>query len=307
VAPHGSALAGRRVAGGVVVGALAAAVAVLVAVVEVAGGAGGCKVAARLLQAMISPAAITRPARRGTGLALIPACIPCRAPASPATNGKDGRVAFDDEAAGLAVRWHRLVGSGAEVDSVGSVLIQRWNEPHRVYHATAHLAAVLDRLDDLEGDGVEVTRAVRLAAWFHDAVYDTRRTDNEARSAALATALLRSAGVEVTTVKEVARLVRLTAGHRSDPGDAPGAALCDADLAVLAGCRPDYMAYAAAVRREYRHVPEPAFRQGRIDVLVDLLGRAELYATAAGRRRWEAAARANLAGEIAMLEAEVGK
>jgi len=185
--------------------------------------------------------------------------------------------------------------------------MERWNEPHRVYHATAHLAAVLDRLDDLEGDGVEVTRAVRLAAWFHDAVYDPRRTDNEARSAALATALLRSGGVEATTVKEVVRLVLLTAGHRPGPGDAPGAALCDADLAVLAGRAPDYMAYAAAVRREYGHVPDPAFRQGRIDVLVDLLGRAELYATDAGRRRWEAAARANVAAELATLEAEVGK
>jgi predicted metal-dependent HD superfamily phosphohydrolase len=218
-----------------------------------------------------------------------------------------GRVACDNEtdndAAGLMVRWHRLVGSGAEADSVGSVLIERWDEPHRVYHATTHLAAVLDRLDDLEGDGVEVTRAVRLAAWFHDAVYDPRGTDNEDRSAALATALLPAAGVEVTTVKEVVRLVRLTAGHRPGPRDAAGAALCDADLAVLAGCPPDYLAYAAAVRREYRHVPEPAFRQGRSDLLVDMLGRAELYATAAGRRRWEAAARANLAAELARLEA----
>jgi len=75
VTPHGSAAVGARVAAGGVVGALAAA-AVLAVVVEVAGGAWGCKVTARPLQAMISPAALRRPATRGTGLALTPAVYP---------------------------------------------------------------------------------------------------------------------------------------------------------------------------------------------------------------------------------------
>ncbi|GAA2777767.1 hypothetical protein GCM10020219_056220 [Nonomuraea dietziae] len=52
--------------------------------------------------------------------------------------------------------------------------------------------------------------------------------------------------------------MRLTVIHDPgyDPagaGDANGAVLCDADLAVLAG--EHYDAYARAVREEYRHVP----------------------------------------------------
>jgi predicted metal-dependent HD superfamily phosphohydrolase len=198
---------------------------------------------------------------------------------------------------GLVEHWRRLVGSGPDAVAAGTALLARWREPHRAYHTTAHLTAVLDRLDELPG----VTDAVRLSAWFHDAVYDPRATDNEARSAELAEAVLPPLGVAAGTVAEVARLVRLTAGHRPVDGDTAGAVLCDADLAVLAGTPEDYRAYAAAIRREYRHVPDGAFRTGRAAVLADLLDRLQLYNTPAGRRRWEAAARANMAAELTGL------
>jgi predicted metal-dependent HD superfamily phosphohydrolase len=207
----------------------------------------------------------------------------------------------DNVAAELDSRWRRLVGSGAGSLATKSSLMARWREPHRAYHTTTHLAAVLDRLDDLNNDGVEVGAAVELAAWLHDAVYDPRATDNEAASAALAAGLLAPLGFDEATVAEVVRLVQLTAGHRPAPGDTAGAALCDADLAVLAGPPDAYQAYATAVRREYRHLSDPAFRRGRSRVLADLLARPRLYATAAGRRRWEVTARANLAAELATL------
>jgi predicted metal-dependent HD superfamily phosphohydrolase len=212
----------------------------------------------------------------------------------------------DNEAARLSVRWRRLVGHGAPAVAAESVLIAQWRQPHRAYHTTTHLAAVLDRLDELAGDGADVSPAVRLAAWLHDAVYDPRRSDNEARSAELATALLTPLALDPTILGEVVRLVQLTVGHRPAPGDVAGGALCDADLAVLASSPDAYRDYAAAVRREYRHLPDAVFVQGRIVVVADLLGRPQLYATPAGRRRWEAAARANLAGELATLEAALG-
>lgn len=181
------------------------------------------------------------------------------------------------------------------------MLLDRWAEPHRAYHTSAHLQAVLDRLDELAGDGVVVPDAARLAAWWHDVVYDPQRGDNEARSADLAAATLTYLGLESATVAEVVRLVGLTAGHQPAAGDIAGQALCDADLAVLGASPQDYQAYAAAVRLEYRHLPDAAFRRGRTAVLQGLLGRTELYATPPGRRRWEAAARANMAAELAEL------
>ncbi|MFX4295344.1 HD domain-containing protein [Streptomyces bohaiensis] len=193
-----------------------------------------------------------------------------------------------------------LLPDPVEAAALAAELLARWAEPHRVYHAVPHLAAVLDRLDEL-ADHPADPAAVALAAWFHDAVYDPAAGDNEERSAVLAETLLPAAGCPAGRTAAVARLVRLTATHAPEPGDRDGEALCDADLAVLAGPPQEYAHYAAAVRREYASVPEPAFREGRAAVLRRLLALPALYRTPYGSRHWEATARFNLRAELELL------
>ncbi|WP_101785136.1 HD domain-containing protein [Nonomuraea indica] len=150
------------------------------------------------------------------------------------------------------------------------------------------------------GGGMGDPVAVRLAAWFHDAVYDGRPGWDEERSAWLALARLPRCGVPAARVAEVARLVRLTAAHdRVAADDLDGAVLCDADLAVLG--RDGYGDYAARVREEYAHVPEDLFRQGRAEVLRRLLATPRLYRTARAYELWEARARANMSAELTAL------
>lgn len=164
----------------------------------------------------------------------------------------------------------------------------------RGYHDLRHLTEVLDRIDELgEIRNVEVV----LAAWFHDAVYDTAG-NNEERSAQLAESTLSGSAVDVD---EVARLVRLTITHRPSLGDYNGEVLCDADLAILAAPPERYAEYVAGVRREYADVPDEDFRVGRLAILESLAAKPRLFATEHARREWEPAARANLAAEIAEL------
>ncbi|MFI5725241.1 hypothetical protein [Streptomyces cyaneofuscatus] len=184
-------------------------------------------------------------------------------------------------------------------------LVARWDEPQRRYHTTAHLTAVLDRIDTLAPYAADV-HAVRLAAWFHDAVYRPDRTENEERSAALAERALPEAGVGEAVTAEVARLVRLTVTHDPAEGDGNGEVLCDADLAVLAGSPQEYAAYAAQVREEYGFVPDEAFRAGRAAVLRQLLALPRLFRTAHGAEEWEARARHNLATELELLGSSSG-
>ena len=126
-------------------------------------------------------------------------------------------------------------------------------DPSRGYHDTRHLTEVLDRLDELAGNGAAYDATpVLLAAWFHDAVYDGER-DAEERSAAWAEDAL-AAAAPAPVGREVARLVRLTETHTPDDGDANGCALSDADLGILAAPRERYDEYVAAVRREYAHL-----------------------------------------------------
>ncbi|GAA1168597.1 putative metal-dependent HD superfamily phosphohydrolase [Kitasatospora gansuensis] len=204
----------------------------------------------------------------------------------------------------LLDRWTALLlRTGATVDPgpYGRDLLARWAEPQRRYHSTAHLTAVLDHVDTLAGHA-EDADAVRLAAWFHDAVYKPDRSENEERSAQLAVRALREAGLGEPLTEEVARLVRLTVGHHPAPGDRNGEVLCDADLAVLGGTPEQYAAYAAAVRAEYAFVPDDAFREGRAAILRQLLALPALYRTDTARQRFDDAARRNLAAELMLLE-----
>jgi predicted metal-dependent HD superfamily phosphohydrolase len=197
----------------------------------------------------------------------------------------------------LLDRWRTLLPDRPDI---GVELVDRWSRPGRHYHNPDHLLAVLNIVDEFAGLAPDAD-AVRLAAWYHDAVYDPAAGDNEERSAALAETELTGAGVPAGRVAETARLVRLTAGHRVADGDRGGALLADADLAILAAAPADYDRYAAAVRREYAHLPDETFRAGRAVVLRALTDLPALYRIVPPRREWEARARANLARELREL------
>lgn len=210
--------------------------------------------------------------------------------------------------AALLSRWNSLLvraRGGAQAPDpapYGRDLLGRWSEPQRHYHTAAHLRTVLDRVDEL-GAHASDADAVLLAVWFHDAVYRPDRSENEERSAALAERALPEAGVPADRTAEVARLVRLTVTHDPAEGDTNGEALCDADLAVLAGSPTEYAEYAAAVRQEYGFLPDEVFLPGRAAVLRQLLDLPQLFHTPYGVRRWEHAARRNLATELDLLSA----
>ncbi|MEU6685180.1 hypothetical protein [Streptomyces sp. NPDC046832] len=179
-------------------------------------------------------------------------------------------------------------------------LLARWQEPQRRYHTVEHLTAVLDRVDELRTYARDPD-VVRLAAWFHDAVYLPDRSENEERSARLAERALAEAGVPEAKTAEVARLVRLTVTHDPADDDPDGQVLCDADLAVLASPPSAYAAYTTAVREEYHFVPSDAFRTGRAAILRQLLELPRLFRTPHGTTAWEATARYNLTAELEML------
>lgn len=202
--------------------------------------------------------------------------------------------------AGLVPAWERLL-PGQEW--LGADLLTRWGAPERHYHDVRHLAQCLAALDQL-GAAHPVPRAVRLAAWFHDAVYEGRPGADEEASAHLAETSLPRAGVPGREVAEVARLVRLTATHAPEPDDAAGALLCDADLSILGQTRGRYHVYVRDVRLEYADVDDALFARGRLQVIDRLLALDPLYATATGRRLWADRARTNLTEERARWVAQ---
>ena len=178
-------------------------------------------------------------------------------------------------------------------------------EPHRHYHSLAHIEALLRRLGHWQGLA-RAPRLIEAAIWFHDAVYDTHRDDNEPRSAELARNELRALAWPEADVARVVTMVRATQYHAADLGDADTLLFLDLDLSVLAQSAEHYDAYSAAVRAEYGWVDETRYRAGRARVLQSFTARAAVYRTPALHAAWEAPARANLARELQALAGQTG-
>ncbi|HSA40866.1 MAG TPA: HD domain-containing protein, partial [Mycobacterium sp.] len=115
----------------------------------------------------------------------------------------------------------RLGATGDAVLETGRALLEAWSDPHRRYHSREHLCDVLDRVEELADDATDPD-AVRLAAWYHDAVYEGF-PDDEERSAVKAETELSALDLPAALVAEVARLIRLTVRHDPAPDDRNGA------------------------------------------------------------------------------------
>lgn len=195
---------------------------------------------------------------------------------------------------------------GDAVEAIGADLIRRLDEGHRRYHTARHVVEMYGAVEELEREGVVSPREAalaRVAACFHDAVYDPAAAGgaNEADSAALAVRSLRSLGLAPDDVDRVRRLVLDTEQHDAPVAGGLAAAFHDADLWILAAPADRFDEYCAQVREEYAAVPDGAYAAGRAAVLEPFLRRDTIYATRYGQRTWGDRARVNLAREMARL------
>ena len=197
--------------------------------------------------------------------------------------------------------------------ALGEDLLERYEQPHRKYHTSVHLSEMLTALKTLyKRHHTATPRAVLLAAWFHDAVYEANPGDDEAASADLArttlTPLASTGSLTNREVTAIAHLIELTASHQLADGieeytsgaltRADAAFFLDADLAILAADSPRYTRYVAGVRAEYAHYAPDAFTRGRAAILQGFLNRTAIYASDTAHLLWDAPARLNLRTEL---------
>jgi predicted metal-dependent HD superfamily phosphohydrolase len=175
-------------------------------------------------------------------------------------------------------------------------LIAAYTAPGRHYHNLAHIEDCLVKLAHVDGLSEDERDTLSEAIWWHDVVYDPTRSDNEELSAQLA-----EAHVGFDIAREVGRLIRLTRTHAVEPGDRLGAILISIDLSILGAEPARYDAYAAAIWREYAHVPESDYRAGRARVLRQFAGRPFIFPDAGFAEMYDRQARENLARELASL------
>ena len=182
-------------------------------------------------------------------------------------------------------------------------VMARYAEPHRHYHTARHLEECFAALAGLRGEA-ERPGEVELALWFHDAIYDPRRHDNEQRSADWARSVAASAGLDASVGERVAALI-LATRHDAAPQDADARVVVDVDLSILGAPPLRFDEYERQVRQEYRWVPDAVFRRKRREILERLLARPQLFNTERMRERHEPRAKANLERSLASLRPNV--
>ncbi|NUS21288.1 MAG: hypothetical protein HOQ25_16105 [Mesorhizobium sp.] len=175
----------------------------------------------------------------------------------------------------------------------------------RHYHSLAHIKAMLALASEYR-HLLDDPRAVEAAIWFHDAIYDSRAKDNEAKSAELAEKRL-AGRASPHRIARIAAMINATATHQLPPFRDEGALndaalLLDMDLAILGAEPAVFDAYEKAVRLEYGWVEEPIWRAGRSAVLKGFLARPHIFYTTEFRQRFEAKARQNIERSLAALE-----
>jgi predicted metal-dependent HD superfamily phosphohydrolase len=200
--------------------------------------------------------------------------------------------------------WQRLwreLGADPVPAGLYNQLVAAYSEEQRQYHTLQHLRECLAHLDAAASLALHPAE-VELALWFHDAVYDPLRNDNEERSAEWAWRSILAAGCGEDLAQRVQALVLATKGH-SASDDADTRLLLDIDLAILGAAPARFDEYERQVRAEYAHVTEAEYRFGRAEVLAAFLGRPRVYLTAAFHDALEHRARENLGRSLSALQA----
>ncbi len=184
-------------------------------------------------------------------------------------------------------------------DGLYDRLLAAYAEPQRKYHTLQHLEKCLETLARCPVQAHH-TGEIELALWFHDAIYDVERTDNETLSADWAADALFTAGAPAAAIEHVRGLI-LATRHAGTPESLDEQLLVDIDLAILGAHATRFAEYGTQVRQEYAWVPEDLFREKRCAILRLFLSRPTIYGTPFFHDTLEARARENLQRSIAIL------
>lgn len=205
----------------------------------------------------------------------------------------------------LAVaRWQEMwkaLGAAHRDPKLRDELIARYREPHRKYHTLQHLEECFEKFDEVRALA-EHPAEIELALWFHDAIYDVKRRDNEKKSADWARKSALAAGTPADACERVHALVMATR-HKAIPRGTDAEILVDVDLSILGAAPERFDQYERQVRQEYAWVPEFLYRRERTAILKEFLARPRIFSSAHFRERHEQQARSNVERSLEQLEA----
>lgn len=199
-------------------------------------------------------------------------------------------------------RWNALLErlSIPRETSTLTELNEHYAQRHRKYHNDAHIADCLQQLDQSPAVA-QYPDEVELAIWFHDVIYEPKRTDNEAKSAEWAVSFLRKHRIDESVSERVDSNIRATT-HNQILQRIDELLIVDIDLCILGRPQEEYDQFESKIRQEYDWVPQFIFRRKRTAILRSFLDRARIYSTDWFAAEFEDQARQNLKRAIQILQ-----
>ena len=199
--------------------------------------------------------------------------------------------------------WHHALGVKLQSRLTRSTLrsvLRRYREPQRSYHDLAHLDQILTLAQQQQWTHPKDSL---LTLFYHDAIYDPLRQDNEQQSAHLAEAQL-SSWLTDSRIARIKGWILATQQHICPVDDRDLAQILDIDRAILAADPMLYDAYAVQIRQEYAHIEDERFQYHRMAFLNRMLCRTHLFCTEILGVDAESRARQNIQRELLMLKAQ---
>lgn len=178
-------------------------------------------------------------------------------------------------------------------------LLAAYSETHRHYHNQSHIQACLQQLTECS-QLIHHPHWVELALWFHDAIYKTRKSDNEQQSAQWAQHFIQQAGGDSTLAQSVYGAIMATK-HHTQSKDALSRWVVDIDLSILGQNEENYMLFESNIRKEYFWVPKIIYQYKRKAILNAFLQRVRIYSNDYYHDKLDQQARHNMNKALANL------
>ncbi|MFC3901560.1 Predicted metal-dependent phosphohydrolase, HD superfamily [Acinetobacter marinus] len=172
-------------------------------------------------------------------------------------------------------------------------------EQGRHYHTLLHLEALLTHLNAVESN-IACWDSILFCLYYHDMIYDVNRSDNEEKSAELATQRMTQLKISNEIIQLCRSHILATKSHQRSTNQDTNYFL-DADLSILGQAWDVYSQYTAQIRQEYAIYPEKIYSAGRKKVVQHFLEMQRIYKTDYFYDRLEAQAKCNLQQELHLL------
>ena len=216
------------------------------------------------------------------------------------------------------IRKHWRSLAGGHKPSAWDALERGYGDAHRAYHTWAHIAELLEKLEEFQALSAKPA-LIATAVFWHNSVYATQAADGGKRSdfenvRDSAELFLRHTLLNADDAAAVHELIMATADHtraeaKKEHYDGFAGDLdlfLDLDLSPLAAPWKIFAANFEHIRFEFAWVPEREFYASQIGALEGFLkADARLFRRAETRKKWLAAAKDNLRFCIDALRAKL--